>query len=110
MFGLEKNNSTVAESYVTKGKPIKKLHELIGQEKRLFGFLITKPGQYDRSVLLCAEDCLVALPQRYLRNFTDEAAAEDVAALKTGTKKLTNVAELKTQNGQVTTVFDIADI
>lgn len=110
MFGLENNNSTVAESYKTEGKKIVKLKELIGSEKRLFGFLITKPGQYGRSVLLCAEDCMIALPERYLRNFTDGASAEDVAALKSGTKKITNVVEVETKNGTKTVRFDIADI
>lgn len=110
MFGLENNNSTVAESYNTKDKEIVKLKALIGQEKRLFGFLITKPGQYGRSVLLCAEDCMIALPERYLRNFTGEVSAEDVAALKSGTKKITNVVEVETKNGNKTVRFDIADI
>lgn len=110
MFGLENNNSTVAESYETKGKKIVKLKNLVGQEKRLFGFLITKPGQYGKSVLLCAEDCLIALPERYLRNFTDEASADDVAVLKSGTKKITAITEITTQSGNKTVTFEIADI
>ena len=110
MFGLENNNSTVAESYETKGKEIVKLKNLVGQQKRLFGFLITKPGQYGKSVLLCAEDCLIALPERYLRNFTEEASAEDVAVLKSGTKKICNITEITTQSGNSTVTFEIADI
>lgn len=110
MFGLEKNNSTIAEGYDTKNKDIVKLKTLVGQEKRLFGFLITKPGQYGKSVLLCAEDCMIALPERYLRNFTDEASADDVAVLKSGTKKITNIVEIDTQSGNKTVTFEIADI
>ena len=110
MFGLENTNSTVAESYETQGKEIVKLQSLIGKEKRLFGFIITKPNEYGRGVLLCAEDCMIALPQRYLRNFTDEAANEDVELLKSGTKKICNIQELKTKSGQKTTIFEIKDI
>lgn len=108
MFGLENSNSTVAASYTTQDKPIKKLRELVGTEKRLFGFIITKPTQFGRSVLLCAEDCLIALPDRYLRNFS-EGSAEDVALLKSGTKKIGNVAEVTTQGGNKTFTFDIID-
>lgn len=110
MFGLEKNNSTIAEGYDTKNKDIVKLKTLVGQEKRLFGFLITKPGKYGKSVLLCAEDCMIALPERYLRNFTDEASADDVAVLKSGTKKICNITEITTQSGNSTVTFEIADI
>lgn len=110
MFGLEQNNSTAAASYSTEGKKIVKLKELVGQEKRLFGFLITKPTKYGRSVLLCAEDCLIALPDRYLRNFTDSASADDVAILKSGTKKITNIVEVTTKDGNTTYSFDLADI
>ena len=110
MFGLENNNSTVAESYEIKGKEIVKIKNLVGQQKRLFGFLITKPGQYGKSVLLCAEDCLIALPERYLRNFTEEASAEDVADLKSGTKKICDITEIVTKSGNKTVTFDIADI
>lgn len=110
MFGLENNNLTIAEGYDTKHKDIVKLKTLVGQEKRLFGFLITKPGQYGKSVLLCAEDCMIALPERYLRNFTDEASEDDVAALKSGTKKICDITEITTQSGNKTVTFDIADI
>lgn len=110
MFGLEKNNSTIAEGYDTKNKDIVKLKTLVGQEKRLFGFLITKPGHYGKGVLLCAEDCMIALPERYLRNFTDEASADDVAVLKSGTKKICNITEITTHSGNITVTFEIADI
>lgn len=109
MFGLENSNSTAAASYSTQGKQIVKLKDLVGQEKRLYGFLITKPTKYGRSVLLCAEDCLIALPDRYLRNFTDAASAEDVALLKSGTKKITNIVEVTTNEGNTTYAFDLAD-
>lgn len=108
MFGLENNNTTVAESYETKGKEIKKLSALAGAEKRLFGYLITKPNQYGQGVLLCAEDCMIALPQRYLSNFRD-ASDEDREALKTGTKKITNIVEIATKGGNKTYTFEIKD-
>ena len=109
MFGLENNNATVAESYITQGKPIVKLSAFVGKETRLFGYLITKAGQFGPGVLLCGENEMISLPNRYLSNFRD-SSDEDREGLKTGTKKLTDVRELTTKNGQKTVVFDIRDI
>lgn len=108
MFGLENTKATVAESYKTEGKPIVKLATLAGQEKRLYGYLITKPNQYGQGVLLCAEDCMIALPNRYLANFRD-SSDEDRELLKSGTKKITAITEVTTQAGNKTFTFDIQD-
>ena len=76
MFNMNQGfKGTVNENYVTQGKDIVKLHELIGEDFRIWGYIITKEGSFGKGVLLCADDKMVSLPKRYVekfQSFTDE--------------------------------------
>ena len=104
-FGLG-GKSTVAEGYVTKGKNIIKLAQLQGaNEKRVFGYLITKDAGYGEGVLICCEDCMVSLPKRYLEVVKDYTS-EQIDLLTSGRVFLANVTEIDTPKGK-THVFDL---
>lgn len=84
MFNMNAGfKGTVAENYNTQNKQIRKLAEFVGESFRIWGFIITKEGNFGRGVLLCADSCMVSLPKRYLekfQSFTDY----DIEQLKSG--------------------------
>ena len=106
-FGIGGNSAnSIAPDYDMKARKIRKLSEV--EEQRLYGFCITKDGQYGRGVLLCGEKDLISLPKRYLETFlayTDEQK-EHIAS---GRYKICNIQARPTKQGNDTYIFDIAD-
>lgn len=110
LFNLGGNGrSTVAEGYDSKSRSIVKLGE--AKEQRLYGFIIGKEGKtakgkiLPRKVLLCGEEALISLPERYTKIF-EEYGDEQIAALNSGRMFIKNIRELETTNGS-TFIFDI---
>ena len=106
-FNIGGNSAnSIAPDYDMKARKIRKLAEV--EEQRLYGFCITKDGQYGRGVLLCGEKDLISLPKRYLETFlayTDEQKAH----IASGRYKICNIVAKATKQGNDTYVFDIDD-
>lgn len=95
MFNMNQGfKGTVNENYVTQGKPIVKLHELIGEELRIWGFIITKEGSFGRGVLLCADDQMISLPKRYVEKF-QSYTDEDIELLTSGNVYIYDINTVK---------------
>lgn len=108
-FGMNAGKSTVADGYETKERDIVKLGE--ANEQRIYGFIISKEGKtkkgktLPRKVLLCGEEALVSLPERYTAIY-EGYNDEQIALLKSGRVMLRNITPLSTQNGD-TFLFDL---
>jgi len=108
-FGMNTGKSTVAEGYNSKERDIVKLGE--ANEQRIYGFIISKESKTKKGkilppkVLLCGEEALVSLPERYTaiyKGYNDE----QIALLKSGRVMLRNITPIETPNGD-TFVFDL---
>ena len=106
LFGLGGGDSTIADGYDMKSRGnCKKLSEV--SEQRIYGYCITKEGQYGQSVLLCGEQDVIALPKRYLEKFK-KLEPDKKALLKSGRLWARNIHEIETERGKTWT-FDICD-
>lgn len=117
-FGLGgTSTSTIAADFDTKAAKFIKLADCVGKEFRLFGYLVTKGGNFGKGVAYCATEIggdnslkLIDLPKRYLEKFK-QYTPEQLEALKAGRVKLYNVRELPAKDGmKATYIFDLAEI
>lgn len=99
-FGLESGSTTIAESYDTKTRKIKKLSEI--EQQRIYGYMITAATRYGEGVLLCGENDLISLPKRYVEKF--KAMNEDQRSqLKSGRVWINGIEKIETNQGETYT-------
>ena len=105
MFNMNAgHNGTVAKGYITENKEIVNMASIIGEQFRVWGFIITKPGLYGEGVLLCADQYMVSLPKRYLDVFRG-LSNEQIEQLKSGNTYVYDIKEVKAgKPGQKDTV------
>ena len=105
MFNMNAGHAgTVAEGYVTENKDIVKMLDIVGEQFRVWGFIITKPGAFGEGVLLCADQYMVSLPKRYLDIFRS-FSPEQIEQLKSGNTYVYDIKSVKaSKTGQKDTV------
>ena len=96
--------STINEDYIMEAREIRKIADCIGESFRIWGFCITKDAGYGKGVLLCADQCLLSLPKRYVEVY-ESFTADDIQDIKSGNVYVFDIKKLEAKKpGQRDTI------